>query len=85
MDSSYSPLKWASIIPRENGRRVALGRRKKLINHTNIPQHKIEAIARCIMPDILAFYESEEGQKEFAEWKLQQQSEKDGVRNNDKQ
>lgn len=29
----------------------------------------MEAIARCIMPDILAFYESEEGQREFAEWK----------------
>lgn len=26
-----------------------------------IPQHQIEAIARCILPDILAFYESEKG------------------------
>ena len=49
-----------------------MGRRKKLINNTDIPQHKIEAIARCIMPDILAFYESEEGQREFAEWKAAQ-------------
>ena len=48
-----------------------MGRRKKLINNTNIPQYKIEAIARCIMPDILSFYESEEGQREFAEWKAQ--------------
>jgi hypothetical protein len=56
-----------------------LGRRKKLINNTNIPQYKIEAIARCIMPDILAFYESEDGQKEFAEWKRQQEAEKNGV------
>lgn len=53
-----------------------MGRRKKLINNTNIPQYKIEAIARCIMPDILAFYESEEGQKEFAEWKRQQDAKK---------
>ena len=45
-----------------------MGRRKKLINNTTIPQHQIEAIARCILPDILAFYESEEGQREFAEW-----------------
>jgi hypothetical protein len=52
-----------------------LGRRKKLINHTNIPQYEIEAFARCIMPDILAFYESEEGQREFAEWQLRQQTE----------
>ena len=33
-------------------------------------------LARCIMPDILAFYESEEGQKEFAEWKRQQEARK---------
>ena len=32
-----------------------------------MPQHQIEAIARCILPDILAFDESEEGQREFAE------------------
>ena len=53
-----------------------MGRRKKLINNTDIPQHQIEAIARCILPDILAFYESEEGQREFAEWKAQQEKDK---------
>ena len=53
-----------------------MGRRKKLINNANIPQHQIEAIARCIMPDILAFYESEEGQQEFAEWKKQREAER---------
>ena len=52
-----------------------MGRRKKLINNSGIPQHVIENIARCLMPDILAFYESEEGQKEFATWKAQQQAE----------
>ena len=50
-----------------------MSRRKKLVNHTKIPQHEIEKIARCILPDILAFYESEEGQKEFAAWKEQQE------------
>ena len=50
---------------------VPLGRRKKLINHTDIPQHGIEKIARCILPDIYAYYESEEGQRAFAEWKAQ--------------
>ena len=53
-----------------------MGRRKKLINNTDIPQHQIVAIARCIMPDILAFYESEEGQREFAEWKKQREAER---------
>lgn len=54
-----------------------MSRRKKLINNTGIPQYKIEAIARCLLPDIQAFYESEEGQREFAEWKAQQESESD--------
>ena len=53
-----------------------MGRRKKLINNSDIPQHQIEAIARGIMPDILAFYESEEGQREFAEWKKQREAER---------
>ena len=49
-----------------------MARKKKLINNTSIPQREIEIIARCILPDIIAFYESEEGQREFAEWKAQQ-------------
>ena len=53
-----------------------MGRRKKLINNSGIPQHEIEKIARCILPDILAYYESEEGQREFAEWKKQREAEK---------
>ena len=53
-----------------------MGKRKKPINNTDIPQYQIEAIARCILPDILAFYESEEGQREFSEWKKQREMEK---------
>ena len=50
-------------------------RRKKIINNSGIPQHEIEAIARCILPDILAYYESEEGQREFREWLSQREVE----------
>ena len=57
-----------------------MGGRKKLTNNTDIPQHQIEAIARCILPDILAFYESEEGQREFAEWKKQRELKKQEVK-----
>lgn len=32
-----------------------------------IPQYEIEALARCFLPDILAFYESEEGREELDE------------------
>jgi len=31
------------------------------------------------MPDILALFESEDGQREFAEWKAQQEAEKGRV------
>ena len=34
-----------------------------------IPDHIRIEIARCLLPDIIAFYESEEGQREFEEWK----------------
>ncbi len=59
-----------------------MSRRKKLINNTDSPQYKLEAIARCLMPDILAFYESEEGQREFVEWKKRRESEKQEAKTN---
>lgn len=52
-----------------------MSRKKKMINNSGIPQHAIESIARCILPDILAFYESEEGQREFQEWKAKREAE----------
>ena len=51
-----------------------MARRKKLINDSGIPQHEIEHIARCILPDIIALYESEEGQREFREWKARREA-----------
>ncbi len=41
-----------------------------------IPKHIRMEIARCLLPDIIAYYESEQGQKEFAEWKAQQEAAK---------
>ena len=42
-----------------------MGRKRKLINNSDIPQHAIEIVARCFLPDILAYHESEEGQREL--------------------
>ena len=53
-----------------------MSRRKKLTNNSGIPQHEIENIARILLPDILAYYESEEGQQEFAEWKAARETSK---------
>lgn len=52
-----------------------MGRRKKLINNFGIPQHEIEHIAWCILPDILGYYESEEGRRAFREWLAQREVE----------
>ena len=52
-----------------------MARRKKLVNNSGIPQHEIEYIAQCILPDIIALYESEEGQREFQEWKTRREAE----------
>ena len=38
----------------------------------SIPDHVIDSLARCLLPKIQAYFESEEGQQEFAEWKAQQ-------------
>lgn len=57
-----------------------MSRRKKLVNETNIPQHAIEAIAHAIWPDIQASFNSEEGQRMFAEWKAEQKLKKQADR-----
>lgn len=57
---------------------------KKKDYGTGIPRHEIEALARCLLPEIQKFFESEEGKKEFSEWKRQQaekQNEKQSIKN----
>ena len=43
---------------------------------TGIPKHEIEALARCLLPEIQKLFESEEGQREFEEWKKKKAAEK---------
>ena len=59
-----------------------LERKKKPINNSYLPDHEIEAIARCILPDIVALFESEEGQKEFAEWKAAAEGRRRNMKSN---
>ena len=42
-----------------------------------IPEHIRKEIARCLLPDIVAYFESEQGQKEFEAWKIKQESERE--------
>ena len=51
--------------------------RKKKPNDygTGIPYHEVEALARVLLPEIQAFFESEEGQREYAKWKKRRETE----------
>ena len=42
-----------------------------------IPDHIRVEIARCLLPDIVAYFESEQGQKEFEEWKNKQEAKRE--------
>ena len=53
-----------------------MARKRKINDHgTGIPYHEVEALARVLLPEIQAFFKSEEGQREFAELKAQHQTE----------
>ena len=37
-----------------------------------VPKDKLEVLAETILPDIVAFFETEEGKRAFIEWKKKQ-------------
>lgn len=39
---------------------------------TVIPDFEIDALARCLLPKLRAYYESSEGQSAFLDWKKKQ-------------
>ena len=55
--------------------------RKKKVNDygTGIPYHEVEALARVLLPEIQAFFESEEGQREFAESQERQKEQQNKI------
>lgn len=42
-----------------------------------IPKHELQALARAFAEDIVAFFESEEGQNEYEEWLQKKESPED--------
>ena len=42
----------------------------------DIPDEVIKEIARCLVPDIIAFFETEEAKREFEAWKAEQEKKK---------
>lgn len=49
-----------------------MGKEVKIILKSHIPEDEIEALAKCFLPDILDFFEFEEGRREFEQWKRDQ-------------
>ena len=74
--TKYTKGQW-NVSSEISVRRTIFEQAKKTVNNTDIPQHQIEAIARYILPDFLAFYESREGWRDFAEWEKQREAEQE--------
>ena len=36
-----------------------------------IPKHSIDSIARCLLPEMQRYFNSEEGKREFEKWKAE--------------
>ncbi len=47
------------------------------IGSGQLPDKLIKEMARCLLPDLIAYCESEEGKAAFEEWKANQEAEKE--------
>ena len=46
-----------------------------VIKANAIPDDALEALVRCLYPAMIAFFESDEGKREFAEWQSRESTE----------
>jgi len=53
---------------------VCMAKKKQESYSADVPKHEVDSFARCILPAIQAYFNSEVGKREFAEWKKQQQA-----------
>ena len=60
------------MLSTEIQRSVRLNKKKKSTNIPPYPDEAIERLARAFYPAILACWNSEEGQREFAAWQAEQ-------------
>ena len=60
------------MLSTEIQRSVRLNKKKKSTNISPYPDEAIERLARAFYPAILACWNSEEGQREFAAWQAEQ-------------
>ncbi len=60
-----------------------MSRRKK--NNTGIPDFEIDSLARALLPAIQAYFETEEGQREFKAWQAERQQKQLNTKLNNKE
>ena len=60
------------MLSTEIQRSVRLNKKKKSTNTSPYPDEVIDRLARAFYPAILACWNSEEGQREFAAWQAEQ-------------
>ncbi len=46
----------------------------EIIENLELPQQELESLAQRLLPEMLSFFESEKGKKEFEEWKHKQKN-----------
>lgn len=71
MTDVYPELKWLVSLSTDYSPKMTPKPpvRKPITKSTfDPPKHEIQAFARCILPAIQAYFESEKGKKEYAEW-----------------
>lgn len=67
-ESNNKSERWTLLIEKE----------VKINLKTDLPEHEIEPLAKCFLPDILDYFNSEEGKREFEEWKKKQNNKDSG-------
>ena len=48
---------------------------------SGVPKYELEILARAFLPDIITFYESEEGHRKYQEWKQEEEQLKQESKN----
>mgnify|MGYP005959898971 CR=1 FL=1 len=59
-----------------------MSRKKK--NGTGIPDYEIDALARALLPAIQRLFETEEGKREFEEWRAERKEGQQNMKSNKK-
>ena len=60
-----------------------MSRKKK--NTTGIPDFEIDSLARALLPAIQAYFETEEGKREFEVWRVERQKSQLNKKSNKKE